>query len=112
MKILHKSTNTGEVMGIERHGGLSGPFLCDVFIGDKGETPKLGAMFFLPPLEESGTVFGKDSDSSLVKDYFAIVVTEFSDAHEIVFERRHDLGIAVWEVEMDISLSHVATLFA
>ena len=50
-------------------------------------------------MEESGAVVGKDSDSSLVKDYSAVVVAEFPDAHEVVLEGWNDFGIAVGEVE-------------
>ena len=74
-------------------------------VGNERETPEFGTLLFAPTLEESGAVFGKNCDRSLVKDYFAVVVAEFSNSHEVVLKRRHDFGIAVGEVELDIGLS-------
>jgi hypothetical protein len=68
-------------------------------VGDEREPPKLGAGWFTPPLEKSGAVVGKDGDGGFVEDHPAVVVAEFSNSHEIVLERRHDFGGAVWEVK-------------
>ena len=99
-------------MGIESHWNLGGPFWGDVLVGNERETPEFGTLLFAPTFKESGAVFGKNCDGSLVKDYCAVVVAEFTDTHEVVLKRRHDFGIAVREVELDIGLSRGAMLLA
>ena len=74
-------------------------------VGDKRESPQLGALLFSPALEEGGAVLGKDGDRGFVEDNSAVVVAEFAYAHEVVLEGGHDFGVAVREVQEYVGLA-------
>lgn len=105
MEIVDKGADTGQIMSIERCWSLHCPGGRDSLVGDEREPPQLGTILFAPALQKLGAIFGKDSDGSFVKYNLAVVVAELADSHQIVLEGRHDFGIAVGKVELDVSLS-------
>ena len=92
MKVAYESAHAGEITCTVSCGVLGGCCGCNLLIGNEREPPKLGTGWFTPPLEKNGAVVGEDGDGGFVKDNPAVIVTEFSDAHEVVLERRHDFG--------------------
>ena len=60
-----------------------------VFLGKKREAPYLGTGGFSPSTEDNSVVLGKDSDGFFFEEDAAVVVTQFSDAYQVVMEVRH-----------------------
>ena len=58
-------------------------------LGMKREAPELGTSGFFPATEDDGIVLGKYSDGCFFEEDATVVVTQFSDAHQVVIEVRH-----------------------
>ena len=105
MEIVDESTDTGQIMSIERRWRLHCPSGCDGLIGNEREMPQPGTVLFAPTFKKYGAIFGKDSDGCFVKYNLAVVVAELADPHQIVLKGRHDFGVAAGKVEVDVCLS-------
>ena len=89
MEVAYKCYHAGEVVIIESRGGRA-PFCCNggMALGKKRETPDLGTSGISPATKYNSIVLGKYSDFFFEEDA-AVVVTQFSDAHQVVMEVRH-----------------------
>ena len=90
MEVTDDCSNAGEVMRIESQGGRAP--LCwngGMGLGAKGESPELGTSGFLPTTEDDRVILGKYSDGYFLEEDTAVVVAQFTNAHQIVMEVGH-----------------------
>ena len=87
MEVIDKCSDAGEVMGIEGRGGRA--TICwNGWMGlrTKREAPELGTSGFSPTTEDDRVVLGKDSDGYFFEEDAAVVVTQFTNNHQVVME--------------------------
>ena len=72
-------------------------------LATKREASKLGISGFSLATEDDIVVLVKDNDRCFFKEDVAVVITQFSDAHQVVMEVRHYVTALygdLWEEEV------------
>ena len=90
MEVTDKCSNTGEVMGIE-FIGVRASFCYNGGMGlrTKKEARELGTSGFSPTTEDDRVILGKNSGGCFSEEDAAVVVTQFTNAHQVVMEVRY-----------------------